>query len=86
MIYLLQSGNAKPLDVLTRSLQKEGPMFLFKGWTPAFIRLGPNTILLFVFFEVRHNDRPYNVVQTMQLTCLWLQQLKKGWTTITESS
>jgi hypothetical protein len=27
-------------------------MFLFKGWTPAFIRLGPNTVLLFVFFEV----------------------------------
>jgi hypothetical protein len=48
----IQSGNAKPLDVLTRSLQKEGPMFLFKGWTPAFIRLGPNTVLLFVFFEV----------------------------------
>jgi dicarboxylate transporter 10 len=45
------SGNAKPLDVLTRSLRKEGPMFLFKGWTPAFIRLGPNTVLLFVFFE-----------------------------------
>lgn len=28
-------------------------MFLFKGWTPAFIRMAPNTILLFVFFEVR---------------------------------
>lgn len=27
-------------------------MFLFKGWTPAFIRLGPNTVLLFVFYEV----------------------------------
>lgn len=29
-------------------------MFLFKGWTPAFVRLGPNTILLFVFLEVGH--------------------------------
>jgi hypothetical protein len=28
-------------------------MFLFKGWTPAFVRLAPNTVLLFVFFEVR---------------------------------
>jgi hypothetical protein len=26
--------------------------FLFKGWTPAFIRLGPNTVLMFIFFEV----------------------------------
>jgi len=57
------SGNAKPLDVLTRSFQKEGPMFLFKGWTPAFLRLGPFTVLLFVFLE----------------------QLKKGWTSVTKS-
>jgi len=27
-------------------------MFMFKGWTPAFMRLGPNTILMFVFYEV----------------------------------
>ncbi|KAJ3822066.1 dicarboxylic acid transporter [Lentinula raphanica] len=39
------------LHILRTSLQKEGPRFLFKGWTPAFIRLGPNTVLLFVFFE-----------------------------------
>ncbi|KAJ3808002.1 mitochondrial carrier [Lentinula lateritia] len=39
------------LHILKTSLQKEGPKFLFKGWTPAFIRLGPNTVLLFVFFE-----------------------------------
>ena len=40
-------------EILRESLQKEGPRFLFKGWTPAFMRLGPNTILLFVFMEVR---------------------------------
>ncbi|KIK70398.1 hypothetical protein GYMLUDRAFT_32402 [Collybiopsis luxurians FD-317 M1] len=39
------------VQILKSSLQKEGPKFLFKGWTPAFIRLGPNTVLLFVFFE-----------------------------------
>ena len=33
-------------------MQDKGPRFLFKGWTPAFVRLGPNTILLFVFYEV----------------------------------
>jgi len=39
--------------ILTRSLREEGPRFFFKGWTPAFIRLGPNTVLMFVFYEVR---------------------------------
>ncbi|KAF8139925.1 mitochondrial carrier [Boletus edulis] len=45
------SGNASPFQVLVRSLREEGPMFVFKGWTPAFMRLGPNTVLMFVFFE-----------------------------------
>lgn len=48
-----QSSNVSALEVLKRSLREEGPAFLFKGWTPAFIRLGPNTVLMFVFFEVR---------------------------------
>jgi len=39
------------LQVLMRSLREEGPTFLFKGWTPAFFRLAPNTVLLFVFYE-----------------------------------
>ncbi|KIM38442.1 hypothetical protein M413DRAFT_447888 [Hebeloma cylindrosporum] len=38
-------------QILARSLREEGPRFLFKGWTPAFIRMGPNTILMFVFYE-----------------------------------
>ncbi|CAL1696692.1 unnamed protein product [Somion occarium] len=45
------SGNVSLLEVVTRSLRHEGPSFLFKGWTPAFIRLGPNTVLMFVFYE-----------------------------------
>lgn len=48
-----QHGASHPLQVLTTALREEGPRFLFKGWTPAFIRLGPNTVLMFVFFEVR---------------------------------
>lgn len=43
--------DAKVVEVFVKSLRDEGPRFLFKGWTPAFIRLGPNTVLLFVFFE-----------------------------------
>ncbi|KAF8272386.1 dicarboxylic acid transporter [Lactarius quietus] len=46
-----QSGDIGLVKVLKRSLRDEGPRFLFKGWTPAFVRLGPNTVLLFVFFE-----------------------------------
>jgi Mitochondrial carrier protein len=37
-------------------MRDEGPRFVFRGWTPAFVRLGPNTVLLFVFFEVCHSD------------------------------
>ncbi|KAI8983353.1 dicarboxylic acid transporter [Trametes punicea] len=44
-------GKTSPMQVLATSLREEGPRFLFKGWTPAFIRLGPNTVLMFVFFE-----------------------------------
>ncbi|KAG7090789.1 hypothetical protein E1B28_009873 [Marasmius oreades] len=45
------SSDSTALQILKHSLEKEGPKFLFKGWTPAFIRLGPNTMLMFVFFE-----------------------------------
>jgi len=45
------SGKARPIEVLVRSLREEGPKFMFKGWTPAWMRLGPNTVLMFVFFE-----------------------------------
>lgn len=48
-----QSSSHSSLEVLKQSLREEGPRFLFKGWTPAFIRLGPNTVFMFVFFEVR---------------------------------
>ncbi|KAL7408784.1 putative DIC1-mitochondrial dicarboxylate carrier protein [Mrakia frigida] len=40
-----------PLTVLKDSLAAEGPAFMFKGWTPAWIRLAPNTVLIFVFLE-----------------------------------
>nr|GAT57548.1 predicted protein [Mycena chlorophos] len=45
------SSKESLLHVLTTSIREEGPGVLLKGWTPAFIRLGPNTVLLFVFFE-----------------------------------
>ncbi|KAI0825231.1 dicarboxylic acid transporter [Trametes gibbosa] len=44
-------GKSQPIQILKTALREEGPRFLFKGWTPAFIRLGPNTVFMFVFFE-----------------------------------
>ncbi|KAF8061006.1 mitochondrial carrier [Lyophyllum atratum] len=45
------SGKSSVSHIIAQSLREEGPRFLFKGWTPAWIRLGPNTVLLFVFIE-----------------------------------
>jgi len=45
------SGKTSVTRILSQSLREEGLRFLFKGWTPAFMRLGPNTVLLFVFYE-----------------------------------
>ncbi|KAI0733922.1 dicarboxylic acid transporter [Fomitopsis betulina] len=58
------SGKTGAIEVLSTSLRNEGFRFLFKGWTPAFIRLGPNTIFMFVFLE----------------------QLKKGWRTLSPAN
>jgi solute carrier family 25 (mitochondrial dicarboxylate transporter), member 10 len=66
------------MTILKRSMRDEGPRFLFRGWTPAFVRLGPNTVLLFVFFEVCPSD-------LRKMTALTLpspKQLKKGWDTM----
>jgi len=39
------------LGVIRSSLANEGPMFMFKGWVPAWTRLQPTTILIFLTFE-----------------------------------
>ncbi|KAI9731815.1 MAG: hypothetical protein M1818_007680 [Claussenomyces sp. TS43310] len=39
------------LQILVRSLKEEGPRVLMKGWTPAWLRLTPHTILTFLFME-----------------------------------
>jgi dicarboxylate transporter 10 len=67
------------VKVLKRSLRNEGPRFLFKGWTPAFVRLGPNTVILFVFFEVCLSG----YLNVMLSNFLSLKQLKRGWDTMT---
>ena len=37
--------------VMTQMYKTEGLKSFFKGWTPAFIRLGPQTIITFVVLE-----------------------------------
>ncbi|PVU99666.1 hypothetical protein BB559_000522 [Furculomyces boomerangus] len=38
-------------DALITMTRTEGVSALFKGWTPSFLRLGPHTILVFLFLE-----------------------------------
>jgi len=51
-----RSMNAKPgefkngLDLI-KYTGRNGPLAFYKGYVPAFVRLGPQTILTFVFFE-----------------------------------
>lgn len=53
--------NAKPGEfastwALVKYTAKLGPLGFFKGYVPAFVRLGPHTILTFVFLEqIRQN-------------------------------
>jgi len=49
------SGSRSTLEVIRNSLRNEGPMFVFKGWVPAWIRLQPTTVLIFVTFEQLKN-------------------------------
>ncbi|KAK4686660.1 hypothetical protein P7C73_g3465, partial [Tremellales sp. Uapishka_1] len=44
-------GSSSTLGVIRASLAAEGPMFMFKGWVPAWTRLQPTTILIFQILE-----------------------------------
>jgi len=48
-------GSSSTLAVIRTSLKNEGPMFMFKGWMPAFTRLQPTTILIFLTLEQLKN-------------------------------
>ncbi|KAL1956945.1 hypothetical protein VTO42DRAFT_6692 [Malbranchea cinnamomea] len=39
------------VGLLREVFRKEGFSWMFRGWTPSFIRLGPHTIATFVFLE-----------------------------------
>ena len=48
--------NAKPGEFrgafdLIRFTARQGPLAFYKGYVPAFVRLGPHTVLTFIFYE-----------------------------------
>jgi hypothetical protein len=43
------------MKVIRHSMQTEGVAFMFKGWVPAWTRLQPTTILIFVTLEQLRN-------------------------------
>ncbi|KHC58453.1 solute carrier family 25 (mitochondrial dicarboxylate transporter), member 10 [Candida albicans P75010] len=43
------SGNA--ISILKNAVKHEGIGFMFRGWLPSFIRLGPHTIVTFLVLE-----------------------------------
>lgn len=45
------AGTNSTFQVIKTSLANEGPMFMFKGWVPAWTRLQPTTILIFLILE-----------------------------------
>ncbi|KAK3902426.1 mitochondrial carrier domain-containing protein [Staphylotrichum tortipilum] len=44
-------GNHGVVGVLREVYAKEGMRWMFKGWVPSFLRLGPQTICTFLFLE-----------------------------------
>lgn len=50
-------SNKKPIQILREAIKTEGPAFMFRGWLPSFMRLGPQTILTFLVLEQLKNYR-----------------------------
>lgn len=40
-----------PVQIVLHMVKTEGFASLFKGWVPAFVRLGPHTIVTFIVLE-----------------------------------
>lgn len=48
-------GSNSTMAVIRQSMKNEGAMFMFKGWVPAWSRLQPTTILIFLTLEQLKN-------------------------------
>lgn len=63
----MKTVNGKPeftgaLDVFAKVIKNEGFFALWKGFTPYYARLGPHTVLTFIFLE-QMNVAYYRYVQ-----------------------
>lgn len=45
------SESKSTMQMIRTSMRNEGAMFMFKGWVPAWTRLQPTTMLIFITFE-----------------------------------
>ncbi len=43
--------NESLLELLRKTIANEGVGWMFRGWVPSFVRLGPHTIATFLFLE-----------------------------------
>ncbi|MES1923013.1 hypothetical protein MHBO_004547 [Bonamia ostreae] len=51
---LMSSPHGKKLSGLSCALQllkSHGPLYFMKGWGPAYVRLGPHTVITFIILE-----------------------------------
>jgi dicarboxylate transporter 10 len=48
---------------VAETVKQAGPGFLMKGWTPAWLRLAPNTVLTFVFMEKLKSMFVHNTIK-----------------------
>lgn len=44
-------GKESVMDIFRHATQNEGYLWMFRGWVPSFIRLGPHTVFTMIFFE-----------------------------------
>lgn len=40
-----------PLDCVVQTVRREGPLALWKGWLPSYLRLGPHFLMTFPLYE-----------------------------------
>ncbi|KAF5353666.1 hypothetical protein D9758_008647 [Tetrapyrgos nigripes] len=53
-------GSSSTMAAIRTAIANEGPMFMFKGWVPAWMRLQPTTILIFLTLEQLKNLVDYS--------------------------
>ncbi|RLV89084.1 Mitochondrial dicarboxylate transporter [Spathaspora sp. JA1] len=46
-----KGAGGSAINILTTAVKNEGVGFMFRGWLPSFIRLGPHTIVTFLVLE-----------------------------------